>query len=332
MSNLRNRRLAAGLTQLDLATRAGVSRQLVGAVEAGRHLPRVDAALALADALDTDVGTLFGPDSIPSNIVTGVTPRDGELVRAGRVGDRLVTAAPRMSRDGWDVADGVIVDGSLEPFMPSSTGFVVVGCEPGLELIERILREKGMTAVAATASSTAAVEALAAGRAHAAVVHGPAIGRHEQRDDLDVVQVHLTRWQVGLAAAADSSDGWWQVALSGTTAVVQREPGAGVQQAFESAVGTGRVVAGPRVSSHFQAAQQAALTTMPGVTIEPAAVAVGAQFHPLEAHSAQLWIDRRWRVEPPVVAALDVIAGQRFQRRLDAVGGYDLAGCGVEVR
>jgi DNA-binding XRE family transcriptional regulator len=64
--SLRELREAAGLTQAELAARAGVSRQLVGAVEVGRHLPRVDAALALAAALNVDVGRCSSPNQPPS--------------------------------------------------------------------------------------------------------------------------------------------------------------------------------------------------------------------------------------------------------------------------
>ena len=58
-SRLRERRLECGLTQTELAARAGVSRQLVAAVETGHNTPAVDAALRLARALATTVEALF---------------------------------------------------------------------------------------------------------------------------------------------------------------------------------------------------------------------------------------------------------------------------------
>ena len=53
-SHLKQHRARLDLTQAELAMRAGVSRQLVGAAEVGRNLPRVDAAIALAAALQPD--------------------------------------------------------------------------------------------------------------------------------------------------------------------------------------------------------------------------------------------------------------------------------------
>ncbi len=67
------------------------------------------------------------------------------------------------------------------------------------------------------------------------------------------------------------------------------------------------------------------------MTIEPAAIALGARFHPFETHVAQLWIAPRWLGERGVTEALNVVTGRGFQRRLAAVGGYDLTGCGVRV-
>ena len=60
---MRERRTQAGLTQAELAERAGVSRQLVAAVEAGRNVPAVDAALRLAGALGTTADELFADSS-----------------------------------------------------------------------------------------------------------------------------------------------------------------------------------------------------------------------------------------------------------------------------
>lgn len=323
--SLQTHRKLAGLTQAELAERAAVSRQLIGAVEAGRHLPRVDAALRLAGALGVAVGDLFGSHTPPRDIVTGDIPAAGAMVRASRVGDTFVTAGARVGPDGWDLADAVVGGDGLTWFDGVNAGFVVAGCEPGLELIERILREHDMGAVAATASSKAARHALEAGRLHAAVVHGPDLGSLEQ--SAAVVRIGLSRWQVGLAAAADSPQRWWEEALAGRTPVVQREPGAGVQRAFERAAAKAGIP-GPRVTTHVAAVRRGIVTGLPAVTIEPAALATGAVFHPLELHDAELWVDAQWLDDRVVGAALDVLTSRRFQQRLLAIGGYDLGDCG----
>lgn len=332
MSSLQSLREAAGLTQTELAARAGVSRQSIGAVEAGRHLPRVDAALALAAALGVDVEDLFGPDPVPVDVITGAVAADGTSVRIGCVGEQVVTSPARIGDQGWDIADGTIEAGMPRLFGRHVPGLVVAGCEPGLEVLERLLREGGMGAVAAAGSSATAVAALEGGRVHAAVVHGPRERHFPDVRGVVVERFRVARWQVGLAAPADAAAAWWQEALSGLVPIVQREQGAGVQRAFEGAVDAGRLpVPGPRVGTHLEAARRAMISGVPAVTIEPAAVAVGAAFHPLEVHEAQLWVSTEWLNDRVVTEALNVIVGQSFQARLAGVGGYDLTGSGSRI-
>ena len=327
MSNLRRYRRAAGLTQAELAEQAGVSRQLVGATEAGRHLPRVDAGLALAAALGVGVDQLFSVAPPPVDVITGLAPENGTLVRSARVGNHVVTAPLQSGIGGWDAADGLVDDGVFAQFSPHADGLVVAGCEPGLEVLERMLRESGMAALSVMASSVAAIGALADGRAHAAVVHGPALARYSNA--MDVARFRLTRWQVGLAASPDSDAGWFSEAASGRIPVVQREQGAGVQKTFEQSAGTS--VPGPRVGGHVEAAERALLTGMPAVTIEPAALALGAKFEPLDIHEVQIWVANEWVNERFVSAAMSLVVSSRFQLRLSSVGGYDLTGSGSRV-
>lgn len=58
-SRLKEVRTAAGLTQADLAERAGVSRKTVNTVENGVFVPSTLLALSLARALGTTVEDLF---------------------------------------------------------------------------------------------------------------------------------------------------------------------------------------------------------------------------------------------------------------------------------
>lgn len=58
-SRLKEVRTAAGLTQADLAERAGVSRKTVNTVENGVFSPSTILALSLARALGTTVEGLF---------------------------------------------------------------------------------------------------------------------------------------------------------------------------------------------------------------------------------------------------------------------------------
>jgi putative transcriptional regulator len=58
-SRLKEARQAAGLTQAELADKAGVSRKTINTVENGVFVPSTILALGLARALDVKVEDLF---------------------------------------------------------------------------------------------------------------------------------------------------------------------------------------------------------------------------------------------------------------------------------
>lgn len=80
---LRNR---AGITQAELARRAGVQEAMVSRWERGKHVPSADAVGVLASALGCDVGELYaegagdGEDEEDGDPLRGIA---SELVRRG---------------------------------------------------------------------------------------------------------------------------------------------------------------------------------------------------------------------------------------------------------
>jgi putative transcriptional regulator len=66
LNALAERRRDAGLSQEDLATRTGVSRQTINAIERGRFEPRLTLAFRLAETFSCQIEDLFGPHDEPS--------------------------------------------------------------------------------------------------------------------------------------------------------------------------------------------------------------------------------------------------------------------------
>lgn len=60
-NRLRLARVAAGLTQADLAERAGVTRQTIGLIEAGGYNPTLNLCLSLARVTGKTLDELFWP-------------------------------------------------------------------------------------------------------------------------------------------------------------------------------------------------------------------------------------------------------------------------------
>ncbi len=331
---VRELRQERGLTQGRLAELAGVSRQLVGAVEAGRHLPRVDSAAAIARMLGTTVEALLATETRDAVGVL-VDPPEGTLVRIARVGEQLVCVPVGGSGESWAAADAVVRGGALQLFDPERPAAVVAGCDPAIGLTARLVEgDAGPRVVSVPTSSMAAVEALAAGRSHAVMVHGPR--GMLPAPPVAVQRWRVARWQVGLAAVRDLPVGWAQDALAGRRRVVQREAGAGSQLAFERAVratgsATSTTIAGPRAAGHTDAAWRASTDGLVAVTIEPSALAMDLGFHPLETHESELWIATEHLEFAGVRGFVEELTGGRVRRRLEAIGGYDLSGCGTRI-
>ncbi len=332
-SALRERRVAASWTQVELAHEAGVSRAQISGIEGGRHVPSVTTALALARALDLPLEELF--PSAPVEAVPVVEPaRDGAPLRLGRVGDRLVYAALRDRGAGAELfraPDAVLRDGRVEILPGSETrGVVVAGCDPSLGLMADLLPRRGYRAVPVHATTADARLALAAGRCHAALVHGRSIDL--RRRPADTVGYALARWRVGIASTASRA---LRLGALGDESkrLAQRDPGASAQKALLRALrreGADVRVRGPIAASHIDAARRASLGEVDGaLTIEPCARAYELRFEPLEEHRVELWIGGPYAGVPGVQALGELIGSGAFRARLEGLAGYQLGAPGL---
>jgi DNA-binding XRE family transcriptional regulator len=336
ISPLRERRLECELTQAELATRAGVSRQLVAAVEAGQNVPAVDAALGLARALGTTVEELFVPTPDEVRPALGHRLREHATVRVGRVGDRLVAA--ELADHGaagatWASPDGILERGRLRLFPGAApAGFVIAGCDPALGIAEAMLQGLGpRRLLALSAASGTALRALERGDLHAAVVHGPQEELPEP--PVPVVRLHLARWQVGLAVAPQQRPRSVRALLTAAGPVIQRDRAAASQQALRRAAADAGIPApsGPRAGGHIDAARLAATLGCAAVTTESAARAFGLRFLALEEHAVQVWLAERWLEHPAAGALGEILASAAFTERVRQFAGYDLADCGTRI-
>jgi DNA-binding XRE family transcriptional regulator len=336
-SRLRERRQECGLTQSELASRAGVSRQLVAAVEAGHNTPAVNAALRLAHALATTVEDLFADEPPAVISALGEPLRDDAPLRLGRVADQLVAAElddHGVAGAGWARPDAVLEAGRLRVFPGAApAGIVIAGCDPALGVAEAMLAGLGSRSLLAISAPTGtAITALGRGSVHAAVVHGPPDQLPEP--PVPIVRWHLARWQVGLGVSPQIDGSSLEAVLHSEAPVAQRDPAAASQHAFEHAtahVGVAKPPPGPRAAGHIDAARIAATLTGAGVTTEAAARAFDLRFLALEDHLVEIWLAERWLDHPGARALGELLCSTAFTERVGQFGGYDLAGCGTAV-
>ncbi|GAA1729476.1 substrate-binding domain-containing protein [Aeromicrobium alkaliterrae] len=329
-------RRARGWSQAELARRAGVSRPLVGAIEAGRQDPGVTAAMGLARALGTTVEDLFAPPAARAVDVLGEVRPPGTAVVGARVGEMLVSVPRSYGVDGsesWSVADGVW-DGTQVSWMPggSPADLVLAGCDPILGVLTGLAGRTGHRVLGVHASTGRSIAALAAGRVHGVLVHARPGDLPEPPVAVD--RWHVARWQVGLGAEGAAAPQVEQLA-DRRPVVVQRDAGAGTQQAFARAlseVGATADLPGPVGHGHVDVARRVLSGVGEvGVLMEPAALALGLTFTALETHEVELWVDQEWANLPATAAVLDALTSEALVRRARLLDGYDPSGCGTPL-
>ena len=289
-TSVRQRRVQLGLTQTELAASAGVSRQLVAAVEAGVNTPAVDAALRLAQVLECSAEDLFE-----------AAPR--------RRGIGVVASRPT------DWHTGVLV---------------VVGCDPALAIAEAMFAGEGpVRLLALDATTGTALRSLHDGGVHAAVVHGRA--EHLPQSPVDVSRLQLARWQVGIGLAPGLKARTLAACLEHKVVIVQRQESAASQQALRRAVTAlgYELPAGAVTSGHLDAARAAVGLGCAAITTEGAALMSGLRFVPLELHTVEIWLDRRWEHHPAFETLVNLLRSRAFASKVSRMGGYDLTGCGT---
>ena len=102
--NIRATRMAARMTQEQLAEAVGVSRQTVVKWESGETSPDLEHAAALADVLGTTVDGLANFDG--GGLIAGAPPRGKHLFGNVKVGERGQVVIPKEARDLFGIKPG----------------------------------------------------------------------------------------------------------------------------------------------------------------------------------------------------------------------------------
>ncbi len=214
----------------------------------------------------------------------------------------------------------------------ASGPLIVAGCDPALNLTETMLGLRGAAAVLSLDATTGtALRSLRNGGVHAAVVHGRS--GQLKRAPVDVMRLQLAHWQVGLGLAAQLRARTLAACLEQQVPIVQRQESAASQQALRrAATALGfELPAGTVASGHLDAARAAAGIGCAAITTEGGALMFGLRFIPLELHTVEIWVDRRWASHPGLDALGGVLTSGVFHEQVSRLGGYDLAGCGSQL-
>lgn len=354
-NRVREQRETRGLSQVVLAERAGLSRQSISAIEAGRAVPAVDVALRLARALDCNVEHLFATEEEPT-----VCTEPSEVMAHGRVAMAQIAGrwvSYPLHGVGLRIsADGVVErnnHGRLEvkPLrlpVESRENLVLMGCALGLGLIaDRLNSRPGIGRFLwFPRSSGASLDALAKGHTHVAGVHlvskrsGDANVEAVRRysGDSTLVLITLARWEAGLIVASSNPKNVKRPSdlVRRGLRLVTREEGSGAQrlldqQMREAGVPRESRPRGVQVSGHWEVAQAIAIGAGDvGVATRDAALAFDLEFIPLAEERYDLVIPLALMEDARIARLLDVMTSGATRQELTALG-YDMRSCGDRV-
>jgi molybdopterin molybdotransferase/putative molybdopterin biosynthesis protein len=363
---VRRARLARGLTQDELARRAGLSRQALGAIESGAYQPGVGAALALARELGESVEVLFGAPAGPELLEADWAEPPGgapaqptrPAVALGRVGGRLVAFAQpppamRLAPPAGILARAAGGRAQVAAFRTRQeidATLLVAGCDPAVSILAGWMeRHRPATTLAPiTHGSRAALAALVEGRVHAAGVHlgdrkGGEYNLGAVRETLKrrrAVMVNFARWELGLGVRRGnplSLESIADLARPGVR-IVNREPGSGARLVLDEALAELKVpprrIAGyaRELNGHLEvAAAVAAGEADAGLTLRVAAEAFRLGFVPVREERYDLVILQRETDSAPVRAMLETLNTGSFATEVSQLCAYDTARMGQVI-
>ncbi len=351
------RRRERGLSQRELAERAGVTRQAIAAIETGRAQPTVGVAVAIARALGASVDSLFGPEEVIETEAFGVSPLAvGTRAVLATIGGRKVARTLDRAHGvglSAEIADGVVSAAGrsrvriapLDDRSTDGTAFIA-GCEIALGLLaRRTTAGTGARAIWFARNNRAAVAELAGGRVHAAAIHFPAEPAQWRRALAQMGPVggvfcsEVAAFDEGWLLPHGNPRGFRRVReiATGRLRLANRPRGAGARELLDQTLRRGAVDArglpgyGDELDGHLEVGWAIA-DGYADIGVGPASVARAfeLEFLPLRTERCVLLVAARERNHPGVTGLIATLRSTAFRRELEALGPYDTQRIGEE--
>lgn len=355
-NKLKQTRMRLGLSQQDLASVAGVSRQTIGGVESGQTALSVTVALRLARALGCHVEDLFWleQDSVTAVPASSFHSNKPTQVSLSKVGDRWI-AYPLIEEDSFQVElipadgevtgydnEGRVIVRLLDELSYLVNTVVVAGCSPSLLTWAKAAERwnPDLRVQVRFANSTAALTRLMGGEAHIAGIHRycPNTQTHnipfvqQLIQDRTVVLINLGIWDEGLLVAAGNPKHIRSIAdlVRPDITIVNREQGSGSRDVLDQSlaeVGIAKdMVSGCDriVLSHYAIAQAIASGIADaGISTASVADVFHLDFIPLRKSRYDLVTFKTYLEEPLTKQLLDTLGYRRVISQLEILGKYD---------
>ena len=330
-------------SQQQLAQRSGLSRAEISAIETGRVVPSIAAALSLALALDCSVEELFSLREMPPQAARWAwTPsrKNGRFWQA-RVQGKTLLFPSEGTLTGTLPHDGVYQGEQIEWTRPADPGqtLVIAGCDPAVGLLAARIHAAGnFRVLPLTRSSHRAVELLGEGLVHAAGLHF-STGRDQDdnsaaaRDSLDKEfrLLRVARWEEGIALDPSLKAGSVRAVLGSDLRWVGREEGSGSRQCLDQILGRRRKPKGYQ----YHALDHRGVTetigsgwAQAGVCVRLPAEERGLDFLKVREESYDLCFPAETGSEPGIQALLEAVRSSAYRQDLEQLPGYDAGDTG----
>lgn len=335
------RRRARGWSQDEFATRAGLPRSSVSAIEAGRLTPSVTAALAVAGALECSVEELFGAGGKPSDDTLQwawkpqLEPcRYWEAEVSGRLRMYPVEALPGSA----PAHDGICRQGVLHERGASDAGetLVLAGCDPAAGLLAaEYAAASGFRLLAFSRGGGPALELLRQGVVHVAALHRstaerPARNAETARERLGggYRLLRCADWEEGIVLPANNHTRSVSACTRRIRRWAMREPGSSARECLDE------LLTRPRTSSHVATSHAAVAEVVrggwaeAGVCVRICAEDAGLHFLPVRTESLDLCFSASIERDPRVQALIRLLRSRAHRHLIDELPGYDASRTG----
>ncbi|MGA2069234.1 MAG: substrate-binding domain-containing protein [Thermoguttaceae bacterium] len=339
-NRVRAHRMAHGWSQESLASRVGVSRAGISAIETGRFAPSAVTALTLAAVFGCRVEDVFSLETEKAGQPNWAwqPPQDPCRYWQGTVAGRKLLYPVEPTNLGVVPHDGVLEQGVLRGrscTVPDDT-LVVACCDPAVGLLAAELqRTQGVRLLALQRPSRAALALVARGLIHVAGVHLGG-GRHQSHNAVAArgelhrgfTLLRVARWQEGLAASRDMRIKSVHAALQAKMRWVGRESGSAVRELLDELLAD-RSVPRRLAYSHRGVAEAVRCGWADvGVCLRLASEEAGLDFVDLRQEDYDLCYPAEYEGDPRVQALVEAVRSASYRRALADLPGYDTAETG----
>jgi molybdate-binding protein/DNA-binding XRE family transcriptional regulator len=341
-NRVRELRLKLGLTQADLATRAGVSRPSITAIEQGRITPSVTTAVAIARVLQSTVEATFAAGDERSPQWAWTPPQSAWRAWHAEVADVpwLIPVEGTVSSPvPHDVVAG---DAPQLPFdwrIARST-LVIASCDPAATQMAAEYRAlTGNRMVIVRRSSRQALELLREGKVHVAGMHLATHGRRSGNAEiakqvlgLGFEFVRAASWRAGIATTDRLEDTSLKRLAAGGIRWVGRETGSGARQCLDEVLGASRVFR--HVARDHGGVVEAIRSGWAdaGACIELTSVEAGLSFRSVRTEDYDLVFPEAINGDPRIQGLLQLLESDRYKRLVSDLPGYSSEESGERQR